>query len=164
MAEEWPIHTCHAATLPWPWEVAFRTVYSWHGRATAWKGHDMCESNMAAWCKSNGKDTFWTLSGTAWYVWIRVEVVSLMEQGGTTGCTSKCVSRTVSFGQGYSRTCIMPVYVLCFCIIRLTQLKEIHYAVQGYMFRHFLTKAWWWLLKSKHVALHRIMYYFSLVV
>jgi hypothetical protein len=21
---------------PWPWEVAFRTAYSWHGRGTAW--------------------------------------------------------------------------------------------------------------------------------
>jgi hypothetical protein len=30
------IHTYHAATLPWPWEAAFRTAYSWHGRGTAW--------------------------------------------------------------------------------------------------------------------------------
>jgi hypothetical protein len=26
----------------------------------------MCESNTAALCKSNGKDTIYTLSGTAW--------------------------------------------------------------------------------------------------
>jgi hypothetical protein len=25
-----------AATLPWPWKVAFRKAYSWHGRGTAW--------------------------------------------------------------------------------------------------------------------------------
>jgi hypothetical protein len=28
--------------------------------------HGMCESNTAALCKSNGKDTIYTLSGTAW--------------------------------------------------------------------------------------------------
>jgi hypothetical protein len=32
--------------------------------ARAW--HGMCESNTAALCKSNGKDTIKTLSGTAW--------------------------------------------------------------------------------------------------
>jgi len=45
----------------------------------AWAWHGKCVSNMAALCKSNGKDTFQTLSGTAWqgngmgmtwYVWI----------------------------------------------------------------------------------------------
>jgi hypothetical protein len=25
-----------AANLPWPWEVAFRTAWSWHGKGTAW--------------------------------------------------------------------------------------------------------------------------------
>ena len=29
-----------------------------HGRSTAWAWHGKCESNMAALCKSNGKDTF----------------------------------------------------------------------------------------------------------
>jgi hypothetical protein len=28
--------------------------------------HGMCESNTAALCKSNGKDTIYTLSSTAW--------------------------------------------------------------------------------------------------
>ena len=32
--------------------------------AWAWQGK--CESGTAALCKSNGKDTFWTLSDTAW--------------------------------------------------------------------------------------------------
>jgi hypothetical protein len=34
--------------------------------------HDICESNMVALCKSNGKDTIWTLSDMAWYVWINL--------------------------------------------------------------------------------------------
>jgi hypothetical protein len=29
------IHTYHAVPLLWPWEVAFRTAYSWCGRRTA---------------------------------------------------------------------------------------------------------------------------------
>ena len=32
----------------------------------AWARHGKCESDTAALCKSNGKDTFQTLSGTAW--------------------------------------------------------------------------------------------------
>jgi len=32
----------------------------------AWVWHGKCESDTAALCKSNGKDTFQTLSGTAW--------------------------------------------------------------------------------------------------
>ena len=32
------------------------------GMGMAWQ----CESDMAALCKSNGKDTFYTLSGMAW--------------------------------------------------------------------------------------------------
>jgi len=32
----------------------------------AWARHGKCESDMAALCKWNGKDTFKTLSGTAW--------------------------------------------------------------------------------------------------
>jgi hypothetical protein len=44
-----------------------------------WARHGKCESDTSALCKSNGKDTFQTLSGTAWqgngmstacYVWI----------------------------------------------------------------------------------------------
>jgi hypothetical protein len=42
-----------AANLPWPWEFAFRTAYSWK----VGERHGMCESNTAALCKSNGKDT-----------------------------------------------------------------------------------------------------------
>jgi len=29
-------------------------------------GHGKCESDTATLCKSNGKDAFYTLSGTAW--------------------------------------------------------------------------------------------------
>jgi hypothetical protein len=32
----------------------------------AWAWHGKCEADTAALCKSNGKDTFETLSGTAW--------------------------------------------------------------------------------------------------
>ena len=35
------------------------------GMDGAWQGK--CESDTAAMCKSNGKDTFYTLSGTAWH-------------------------------------------------------------------------------------------------
>jgi len=35
-----------------------------NGMVRAW--HGKCESETAALCKSNGKDTFQTLSGTAW--------------------------------------------------------------------------------------------------
>jgi len=35
--------------------------------AWAWAWHGKCESDTAALCKSNGKDTFQTLSGTAWH-------------------------------------------------------------------------------------------------
>jgi hypothetical protein len=61
------IHTCRA--VPWHWEVAFRTAWSWHGMGATWAQHGMCESNKAALCKSNGKDTIQTLSRTAWYGW-----------------------------------------------------------------------------------------------
>jgi hypothetical protein len=52
--------------VPKPWEVAFGTALTWHGRGTAWERHGMCESNTAALYKSNGKDTIYTLNGTAW--------------------------------------------------------------------------------------------------
>jgi hypothetical protein len=48
-----------------------------HGRGMAWARHGMCESNTAALCKSNVKDTIRALSvaallgngmGAAWYV------------------------------------------------------------------------------------------------
>jgi hypothetical protein len=37
------------STVLWPWEVAFRTAWSWH---------DMCDLNTDALCKSDGKDIF----------------------------------------------------------------------------------------------------------
>ena len=43
----------------WPWEER-------RGHSMAWAWHGKCESDTAALCESNGKDTFWTLSGTAW--------------------------------------------------------------------------------------------------
>jgi hypothetical protein len=39
---------CHALTMPWPWEER-------HGQ---WARHGKCESDTAALCKSNRKDTF----------------------------------------------------------------------------------------------------------
>jgi hypothetical protein len=35
-----------------------RTTWSEHGMGTAWAWHGKCESESAALCKSNGKDTF----------------------------------------------------------------------------------------------------------
>jgi hypothetical protein len=65
------IHTYHAVPMPlpccavpWPWELAFRTAWSWQGVRTAMARRGMCESNTAALCKSNRKDTI--LIGTAW--------------------------------------------------------------------------------------------------
>jgi hypothetical protein len=37
-----------------------------HGYSMARARHGICESNTSALCKSNGKDTITTLSGTAW--------------------------------------------------------------------------------------------------
>jgi hypothetical protein len=37
--------------VPWPWEER-------HGQCMAWVWHGKCESDTAALCKSNGKDTF----------------------------------------------------------------------------------------------------------
>ena len=38
--------------------VLRRAAWSEHGRGTAWAWHGKCESDTAALCKSNGKDTF----------------------------------------------------------------------------------------------------------
>jgi len=38
--------------------VLRRTAWSEHGMGAAWLWHDECESDTAALCKSNGKDTF----------------------------------------------------------------------------------------------------------
>jgi hypothetical protein len=35
-----------------------RTAWSEHGMGAAWAWHGKCESDTAALCKSNGKDTF----------------------------------------------------------------------------------------------------------
>jgi hypothetical protein len=35
-----------------------RTAWSEHGMGAAWAWHGKCESDMAALCTSNGKDTF----------------------------------------------------------------------------------------------------------
>jgi len=35
-----------------------RTAWSEHGKGAAWAWHGKCESDTAALCKSNGKDTF----------------------------------------------------------------------------------------------------------
>jgi hypothetical protein len=51
--------TCCAVTLK-------RPVWSEHGMSAAWTWHGKCDSDTAALCKSNGKDIFYTLSGTAW--------------------------------------------------------------------------------------------------
>ena len=34
--------------------------------SATWAWHGKCESDTAALCKSNGKDTLYTLSSTAW--------------------------------------------------------------------------------------------------
>jgi hypothetical protein len=60
------IHTCHAhAAL---YRGLEKSISKRHGRGMARARHGMCKSNTAALCKSNGKDTIYILSGTAWYV------------------------------------------------------------------------------------------------
>jgi hypothetical protein len=61
--------------VPWPWDVFFRTAWSWHGRGKAWKRHGICESNTAHWANQMGKTQSKPLAerhvtGTAWYLWI----------------------------------------------------------------------------------------------
>jgi hypothetical protein len=47
------IHTCHAALC----RGLEKSLSERHGRGMARARHSMCESNTAALCKSNGKDT-----------------------------------------------------------------------------------------------------------
>jgi hypothetical protein len=56
-----PCHRDPATNVPWPWEVAFRKAYLWHGRGTA-----CVNQNTAALWKSKDKDTIDRLSRTAW--------------------------------------------------------------------------------------------------
>jgi hypothetical protein len=56
------IHTCHAM----PCRGLEKSRSERHGGGMARARHGMCESNTAALCKLNGKDTLQTLSGTAW--------------------------------------------------------------------------------------------------
>jgi hypothetical protein len=43
-----------------------RTAWTEHGKGVAREWHGKCESDTAALCISKGKDTFESLSGTAW--------------------------------------------------------------------------------------------------
>jgi hypothetical protein len=47
------IHTCHAVLC----RGLEKSLSERHGHGMAWGRHGMCESNTAALCKSNGKDT-----------------------------------------------------------------------------------------------------------
>jgi hypothetical protein len=58
---------CHpAATLPRTCRCLERSLSGRHIRGMAGERHGMCESNTAALCKSNGKDTIETLCRTVW--------------------------------------------------------------------------------------------------
>ena len=47
------------AVSRWPYcAMALRTAWSEHGMGAAWAWHGKCESDTAALCKSNGKETF----------------------------------------------------------------------------------------------------------
>ena len=56
------------------------------GMVRAW--HGKCESHTSALCKSNGKDTFWTLSSTAWARHAMCE--SALRLRSVTSQTPKC--------------------------------------------------------------------------
>jgi hypothetical protein len=49
------IHTCHAMSMPRCAVVLISRFQS--GMVVTWARHGMCESNTAALCKLNGKDT-----------------------------------------------------------------------------------------------------------
>jgi hypothetical protein len=51
------IHTYHAVPMPRPCHGLERSLSKRHIRGMAGERHGMCESNTAALCKSNGKDT-----------------------------------------------------------------------------------------------------------
>jgi hypothetical protein len=79
-----------AATLPWPWEIAFKKAYSWHGRGTVRERHGngmVCLNQTQPCCvnqvgktqskalaERHGRGTVWEQHGngvgTTWYVWI----------------------------------------------------------------------------------------------
>jgi len=44
-----------------------RKAWSEQGMSATWAWRGKCESDTVALCKSNGEDTFQTLSGTAWH-------------------------------------------------------------------------------------------------
>jgi hypothetical protein len=52
--------------MPMPRRGLEKSLSERHSRGMAQARHGMCESNKAAPCKSNGKDTMETLSGTVW--------------------------------------------------------------------------------------------------
>jgi hypothetical protein len=84
-------HPCRA--VPWPWEVAFRTAWSWHGTGTVRARHGMCESNTAVLCKSNGKTQstpFAERHGNGMIVWISLNKASVPPQ---TGDSDACILR-----------------------------------------------------------------------
>jgi hypothetical protein len=58
------IYTCHAPTALC--RGVENSLSERYDRGMARVRHGICESNMAALCKSNGKDTIQTFSGTAW--------------------------------------------------------------------------------------------------
>jgi hypothetical protein len=51
------IHAYHAISLPQPSRGLEISLSERHIRDMEWERHGMCESTMAALCKSNGKDT-----------------------------------------------------------------------------------------------------------
>jgi hypothetical protein len=102
------IHTmplpCRA--VPWPWEVAFRTAYSWHGRGTArqvWIKHD--RTVEIKWETHN-----LNLSGTAWYVWISLNltIYSLTDGSPASSTPPTIQHRTTECGSGTGQ----PWYIL----------------------------------------------------
>jgi hypothetical protein len=70
------IHTDHAVPLPRPCRGLERSLSERHIRGMAGERHG--ESNTAALCKSNGKDTIYTLSGAAWHVRIGPNVAFII--------------------------------------------------------------------------------------
>jgi hypothetical protein len=76
-----------------------RSLSERHSRGMARVQHDMCESNKAALCKSNRKDTFYTLRGTAEerHAMCKLAFIQNSDAGkrgnGQQRGTSTCVSR-----------------------------------------------------------------------
>jgi hypothetical protein len=59
---------CPCRAVSWPWSVAFRTAWSWHGTGAAWELHGMCELAF------RGKQMRWYCTHTHTHIYICIYI------------------------------------------------------------------------------------------